>query len=120
MIFSTCMGEQMKQSQRMDADLGMAYKEDLALRQITALKTDMKVALDHVDSMLIDFSEAKALDRSFLQLLCRGHQAMDRLKKILQTGNDPEPVVPFAPPEEFFRHVGCMLGCQDSCLWTEE
>jgi hypothetical protein len=100
---------------------GMVCRGELVLRQITTLKADLKAALDHVDALLIDFTEARALEPSFLQLLCRGHRAMDELKKARSQADPEADGLPSGAHQGgFFRHVGCMLECQDSCLWTHE
>jgi hypothetical protein len=108
----------MKEARAMKASVDMVFKGELVLRQITTLKTDMQSALDHIDSLLIEFSEARALDPSFLQLLCQGHRAMDNLSKaLMQAGHEVDGLVPTVQPEEYFRHVGCRHDCQDNCLW---
>ena len=93
------MGGRMKQTAAVEASRAMVFKGELVLRQIASLKADMQAALDHIDGLLIDFSEAKALDPSFLQLLCRGHLAMDELKKaLLQADHQAEQALSSAPP----------------------
>jgi hypothetical protein len=109
----------MKEAQAREAGMTVIFKGELVLRQISTLKSEMKAALDHIDALLIDFSEARVGDPSFLQTLCRGHLAMDELKKALLQASSVQ-LLSSAPPEGFFRHVGCMLGCQDSCLWSGE
>jgi hypothetical protein len=110
-----------KQTQEMSMGLGlamepnMARKGELVLGKIATLKGDLKAALDQVDGLLIHFSEARALDPCFQQTLCQGHRAMEQLKKALLDGGDPT----CRGISTRFRHVGCMLHDDDSCLWSD-
>jgi hypothetical protein len=115
------MEDRVDPSQAFAAKMPMLGKGELVLRQITGLKADMKTALDQIDALLVDFCSARALDPSFLQLLCKGHLAMDELKKsLLRANHAAGQGAQDSPPEDYFRHVGCMLDCQDSCLWNED
>jgi anti-anti-sigma regulatory factor len=97
---------------------GLAPQEDLVLRRMASLQTEMQAALEESDQLLIQFGEGTAFDRAFLQLLCSARRSAVLLGKSLSlAGSLPEDLTRRAEEAGFARHAGCRLDCRNSCIW---
>lgn len=99
----------------------ISLKGDLTVQHIAAIKAELAQAMARLDSLQLDISEATDVDISFLQLLCAAHRsALNLHKELALADQTQERIRKTLKDAGFVRHVGCSLGCSESCLWVME
>ena len=84
------------------------------------LKEALLKALGRSDTVFFDMTEVTGVDISCLQLLCSAHRTSVRLNKALKWKSPVPPVFDKHSDEAgFFRHVGCHLDTEKSCIWVK-
>jgi ABC-type transporter Mla MlaB component len=93
---------------------------ELTLPRAEELKKLFAQALDDQDSIEIKFGGVRAVDLSFLQLVCSLHRsAVTRKKHISLEGAVPTALKETATDAGYLRLDGCKLDFEKSCLWVK-
>lgn len=93
---------------------------DLTIAAAGALKEALRQLVQAGPNMTVRAERVRAVDISFLQLLCAAHHtAAERNRTLQVAGTDREPFATLLRTSGFLRHIGCRESTRRSCLWAE-
>ncbi|MEW6419553.1 MAG: STAS domain-containing protein [Nitrospirota bacterium] len=82
------------------------------------LREALMKSLHTFEQMVINFENLTDIDLTCLQLLCSAHRTSLKLNKNLTlAGKNLERFKKIAKDAGFYRHMGCVLDNNKSCLW---
>jgi len=103
-----------------EAEGEIVLKGALTIQRVSEIKEELTAALEQVDKLMIDLSEATELDLTCLQLLCSGHRAAIRINKSLSMVGSAANISSLIGKAGFARPVRCPSTCAQSCIWGEK
>jgi anti-anti-sigma regulatory factor len=90
----------------------------LSIDRAAELREIFAKALDESEQVVVEFGECKAMDLSFLQLICSAHRSAVQAGRTLKLGDTlPALWAETAETAGYFRLKGCDLDRDCSCLW---
>lgn len=99
----------------------LTLSEKLTIQNANKLKTVLVKSFDSTGSLRLNFEKVTEADLFCLQLLCSANMTAIKLKKHLEiTGINSEIFKKAIGEAGYFRHTGCNLDCNKSCLWVDE
>jgi len=92
---------------------------ELTIRRAHEIREMLLALVGQNTSMVIRVDEAAEVDPAFLQLLCSAHRtAVGAGKRLsLDAGNSSTFQRQLADAG-FVRHIGCLLDCNNNCIWV--
>jgi len=96
----------------------IVLKGALTIQRISEVKEELMEAMNQVDNLMINLSEATELDLSCLQLICSGHRTAIRLNKSLSLINKAASVATRFGDAGFTVKEECPCFCGETCVWS--
>ena len=91
---------------------------ELSIKNARELRDLLMKALEQKEGIVLEFSECKVIDLSFIQLLCSAHRSASRAKRSLKLGDTvPELLLKTIGEAGCFRDKGCKFDSNNNCLW---
>ena len=90
----------------------------LTIQHAAAMREAILEAFAKAESVTVDLESLEKIDLTGLQLLCAAHRtSIGQRKQLTVLGVTSDQVIDAAQLAGFFRHVGCSLDVERTCIW---